>query len=129
MRTSEAMWAAVSSQVFVCTFLRRDCFFTLSYLLLDPKPKISRCPWESVAAKCCPSGLHLQSNNAPCPWPSIYSHRQKARQRLEPTVNHCTTPPGNHSSCTERSSEVGDVLVSHHDHERPLLFINLTSMY
>lgn len=55
---------------------KRDIIFTLSYLLLEPKPKISRCPCESVAAKCWPSGLHLQSNNAPWPWPSICPQRQ-----------------------------------------------------
>lgn len=48
-------------------------YSTLSYLLLDPKPKIKRCPWESVHAKCWPSGEHLQSNTAPCPWPSIWN--------------------------------------------------------
>lgn len=57
----------------ICSFLFVDFLYlsTLSNLLLEPKPKMSRCPWESVAAKCCPSGLHLQSNSAPWPWPSI----------------------------------------------------------
>ena len=46
---------------------------TLAYLSLEPKPKYSRNPWESVAAKLRPSGAHLQSNTAPWPWPWIWN--------------------------------------------------------
>ena len=44
---------------------------TLLNLSLEPKPKRREKPWESVAANIWPSGDHLQSNTAPCPWPSI----------------------------------------------------------
>ena len=45
---------------------------TFSYGLLQPKPKMSKWPCESVQAKCCPSAENLQSKIAPWPCPSIW---------------------------------------------------------
>ena len=51
-----------------------------SYGLELPKPKMSRWPWESVQAKRWPSGVNLQSNTAPWPWPSIWMRNTNSAQ-------------------------------------------------
>lgn len=57
--------------------------FTFSNGLELPKPKMRRCPWESVQAKLWPSGVNLQSKTAPCPCPSIWKHKTVPMQNLQ----------------------------------------------
>lgn len=87
---NERYWRSSLSlgQTFSFLLICLHYLFTLSNLLLEPKPKMSRCPWESVAAKCCPSGLHLQSNSAPWPWPSICTQAEE-----EETPGHMLCSP------------------------------------
>lgn len=55
----------------------REEFVTFLISSLAPKPKKRRWPWESVAAKLCPSGVNLQSYTAPWPWPWIWREKKK----------------------------------------------------
>lgn len=61
----------------VNVFIQQLCNLTFSYGLLQPKPKMSKWPCESVQAKCCPSAENLQSKIAPWPWPSIWKQTFK----------------------------------------------------
>lgn len=76
-------------------------FVTFSYGLLQPKPKMSKWPCESVQAKCCPSVENLQSKIAPWPCPSIWKKK----------INQCEWEEKNHTV------EWFSLLISYHIEE------------